>query len=1172
MNPFSVKRLSVLVSLAFAAQSVQSETPTPPPAGLPDEAPSSVPLDSVRALPQIKAITTGSPQRRVVTKAADSDLMTDEWGVAVGDFFLYPEFSLRQTYDSNIFAENRNTVSDAITTPSAAITGRSNWTRHRLTFEAGIDADNYWTNTSQDVYNYWLGVEGRYDLSPVANIFGGLRHSRENEERGSVNPLFSIDPTTYYSTQAHVGTAFRNGPVVVRAGATVERLDYLSSPGTPAPTTGSNDDRDQLQYAVGARVGYELSPALTPFIQVMTDTRDYDRALDGYGFQRSSNGYRASIGATWKPGTTLDTEAFLGKLYQSYDDARFGSISRPYFGASLTWKPQPTTRVQALVDRSLNETTIPGASGFIDTTVLVEGEHAVSRDLVVNARLAHSWNDYQGVGRDDKVAFASTGVRYYIDPAVFLGVDLQVINRNSSDPGSDYFRNKLMFTLGYTPGRKKAGLGGETGEPGLLSGWQGQSELHGSITPKLAFFNHSGNSAYLNRYDSLAENLGGNRDAGFIGDIDFNLRWENKDGSYLALEREGTGEGSQRMRLERIGQSAKLAAHYSVLTTATGTLNYFFNPDRVPGGTDPTYAGPLNTVGESTHVAYFNNDSPGINEYSIKRTSYGGSVVLLPSAFNDVASIELGFDGYKRKGMQLTNYVLDSFSLLAASGTVEQNQWRGYARPINEQSGRMTYNFTAKPFDTWLLNYEFSVNKFENKNTPLTFTTLSQLAGPSLQFDTGVVDMNTPLQFNPDSTLYSNSLRLNKQFGDVAAVSGGASLSRLEQNNFSDIQNSLGYTAGRIDTASGYLIGKFNASRAVGLEAFVRYNRRENNSSFPVTGFYDPVSTNYADPRMVAPRINKLTKLSYGLEAKLYPKLLKSTWSIGWLHEDKESDLTYGTTGALAAPLMLYGTRYASDELYLKMISRPAPGWVIRVTPAYLWAKQAQLVTDPTEMFKLKTSVAYTKPEWNELSITGYYNYKHKKNDSLSYSDYSSLLGFNSSQNQKATNRMQAAGVNLSLVPNEGVTVNLGYDWTQNDLSTYYFTTNRMRFDYLQLPSSLVPTPLDFLILDQFNYNADNHAITAGLEKQWGRYLFSASYSLNLTKGHNANGLAGQTLPLADDKLDNRLHTLALGMDYALEKNMSLRAAFIHDRFTDRVNDSLSGNRSLLWMGVNLRY
>lgn len=1144
MNQFSVKRLSVLIGLAFAANATQA---------------------------QFQASTSGSP-RTPADDAATATLLSEGPGVAVGSFLLFPELTLKHTYDSNIFAANSNTVSDFYTTPGASITGRSNWSRHKLSFEAGIDSDNYLTNNSQDVYNYWLGFEGQYDLSPGNNIFGGVRHSRENEERGTANPLFSIDPTSYYSTKAHIGSALRNGPVVVRFGASAETLDYVTPSGLPIPGPSNNDDRDQFQYSVGARIGYELSPALMPFVQVATDTRDYNRSLDDYGYQRSSNGYRASIGAVWKPDAKLNAEAFLGKLYQRYDDDRFGSVDRPYFGASLTWKPQPTTRLQALIDRALDETTIPGASGSLDTTVAVDGEHAVSGNLVANARVSFSRNDYQGTSRNDKVAFASTGFRYYIDPVVFLGVDLRVVNRNSSDPGADYFRNQLMFSLGYTPGRKKLGAGGDAGESGLLSAWAGQTEMYGSITPKLAYFGNSGNSAYVNRYDYLAENLGGNGNGGFVGDLDFNLLFENKDGAYVLMERQAFGENSQRMRIERHSPSAKLAANYSTFTSATGTLAYFFNPDRVTGGTDPTYADPvLNPVGESTHVGYFNNDSPGVSDYRIKRTTFGASVLLQPKAFNEVASIELGFDGYKREGRQVTNYVLDSYSLTGAPAIKEPTQWRGYAKPIDEQSGRMTYNFTFAPFESWLLNYEFSVNKFENKATPLTFNSLSQLA-PSLPFDIGVVDMNTPLHYNPDSTLYSNSLRVSKQFGDSAALSGGANISRLEQNTFSDIQNSLGYTNGRTDMASGYLIGKFNASRSVGLEAFVRYSQRDNKSSYPVAGFYDPVSV-YGDERMVMPRIDKARKLSYGIEAKFYPSILKTSWSAGWLHEEKDNNLTYGVEPVLAPPLTLSGERYSSDEIFLKMVARPARGWTVRVTPSYLWAKRTQLTTDPNEMFKLKTSVAYTQPAWHELAITGYYNYKHKKNDSLSYSDYNSVLGFNSTQNQKVKNQMQAAGVNLSLVPDEGLTVNVSYDWTQNDLSAYYFATNRLRFHYL--PSAGNPNsgvPLDFLILDQTNYNVDNHAFNAGFEKQWGRYLFAGNYSLNLARGHNANGLAGQTLPEADDKLDNLLQTLSFGVDYAVEKNMSLRALYIHDHYTDKVNGSLSGDRDALWLGVNLRY
>ena len=71
----------------------------------------------------------------------------------------------------------------------------------------------------------------------------------------------------------------------------------------------------------------------------------------------------------------------------------------------------------------------------------------------------------------------------------------------------------------------------------------------------------------------------------------------------------------------------------------------------------------LNSTGESQHVAYFNNDSPGVSDFEIRRTSFGGGVVLKPAAFGQMASVEIGYDGYTRKGDQVSNYVLENYIL-----------------------------------------------------------------------------------------------------------------------------------------------------------------------------------------------------------------------------------------------------------------------------------------------------------------------------------------------------------------------------------------------------------------------------------------------------------------------------------------------------------------------------
>ncbi len=82
---------------------------------------------------------------------------------------------------------------------------------------------------------------------------------------------------------------------------------------------------------------------------------------------------------------------------------------------------------------------------------------------------------------------------------------------------------------------------------------------------------------------------------------------------------------------------------------------------------------------------------------------------------------------------------------------------------------------------------------------------------------------------------------------------------------------------------------------------------------------------------------------------------------------------------------------------------------ILRATPSYLWANETQLTTDPNELFKFKSSAIYTKPEWSEMAVTGYYNYSRRSNDSLSYSNYNLVPpGFADPQYQDVTNTTQS--------------------------------------------------------------------------------------------------------------------------------------------------------------------
>jgi len=710
----------------------------------------------------------------------------------------------------------------------------------------------------------------------------------------------------------------------------------------------------------------------------------------------------------------------------------------------------------------------------------------------------------------------------------------------------------------------------------------------GWLAPKLMYFNTTGGPGigythYLDRYDYREDTFNGGTRDGLMADIDLRLLYANDCHDVLLLERDGFGRNNQRTRLRANTESAKIKAYHSVFTSATGGLDYLYSPNLVAGGTDPDYKAP-GVTGEPEHVGDFHYDTPGSTAFKVTRTSYGASVELRPLALDGRGSVELSYNGYQRDGQQAVNYVLPQY-LLAGSQS-EANQWRGYGKAINERDGNLALNLTFIPRESWLLNYEFSADKFSNHASQVTLNTLSQWSGIPIggggnPHFTGSADL--PFHFEADSTQISNSLRLSKQFDGSAVLGAGASLSRLQQDNFTGPQLASGYASGKIGTDSAYLTGKVNVTPAVGLEAFWRYNKRENNSSYPVAGFYDPVSLR-SEERMVAPRINSVETKTYGLEARLYPIFLKTHWTAGWTHVDKSRDLTYGVVPVVPAEMSLYGVRSSSDEVFVKLVARPAKGWSLRVTPSYLWSGQTGLVTEPEEALKLKTLLSYTKPEWNELMVSAYYNYTNRRNGLLGFSDFNvagaggaGVSGatqtgvFGPAQTQQVRNTFQSAGVNLSLVLAEEVKTNFGYDWNQTDFSTYYFSSNRLRYHYLTVPGSNLLTSTDILALDQTISKVDTHSLSAAVEKQWSRYSFAASYSVSWAKGQTADGLAGQALPAVDGSVDNLLHALSLGLEYRMKKNISVFGGLIFDYYKDSVYDALSGGRNTLVAGLSYR-
>lgn len=671
-------------------------------------------------------------------------------------------------------------------------------------------------------------------------------------------------------------------------------------------------------------------------------------------------------------------------------------------------------------------------------------------------------------------------------------------------------------------------LAGEAAAPGL----------GGEITTKFSFFDYTGGlggdrAHYLERYD-YQKGWGGDNRSGAYLDLDLDLTYFDGEKEVFTLERRGDGSYSHDGKARFKADKLDFSAYYSHYRSATNGIEYLFSPNQVPGGTDPSYTG-------NTYVRQFNNDSPNQVRYEIDRTTYGAEVDLKESLLGAGRSAALGYDGYTRDGNKLSTYILGGSDARNAANTANatMERWRGFDQPVDEDMNRGTISFTASPGGLFLFSYDGSLEKFENQAKAFKH---SDIVFPATAQYNPANDATRPLGFVPDSSLLTNAIRLSKSYVNTA-WSAGYAHSTLEQDSFTDPQVRLGYNTGKISNDNGYFTVNHQVMPQLGLEGHVKYQKRDNDSTYPVANL---ISGLVGAGETLGVRINQIETWQYGLAASYRPVGMKTSFTPGWQHVDADRDLSFHAT-ALIDTVSLYNEDTKSDEIYLKMVTRPMQGLTLRLTPSYTWANKTGLVTEPEDSLKVKGQGSYAAA--NGMLLNGYYNFENRENNNNTLTDKAAPFA---TYSQDTDNTMQSAGLSLHVVPAKQVTTFVSLDWTQNAFESVYFSSDRRRFE---------ATPV-FAIRDRSEYDVDTYSLSLGGDLQASDLLkLNAGYTYTKSKGDVASGLIATELnSTIDGTIDNSLHSFLLGADYVLGKGLDFQAGYVYDYYSDDVYRNLAGD------------
>lgn len=667
------------------------------------------------------------------------------------------------------------------------------------------------------------------------------------------------------------------------------------------------------------------------------------------------------------------------------------------------------------------------------------------------------------------------------------------------------------------------------------------------ITPKVFAFDYfdlanEDNTAFLERYDVL-EGASGDRRQDVFVDLDLDLTVNNGGRELFVLERRGYGRHNHRGDAEFNNDVLNVYGNYNHYRSMTGGIDYLFRPDAPElegGGTGspPPFAGT------------FNNDAAPA-DYYIDRTSYEAGFKVKPPALADQATISVDFDGYHREGNKFAAFLLDGGGAGGGGGISPDERWRGINLAVDEAVNRVGVTLSGSPNKLFEIAYKASVEQFENDASELLMQQdITDPAGISLPVRTSAV---ASLFYVPDSQLLQHSLRASKNFDNRVLLAAGYGTSLLQQESFSTYETLSNHDKGEIDSRNAYLTANARVGDNLSVEAYVKYADRDNNSTFPdeLIGFTDPA-------RLVAPRINSIESTDYGLSANWRADFLKSRFTVGWQGLDKERDLTFGTPGESVQPgQTLYGDRTSSSEIYVDWNSRPASGWKLKIKPSFIRADETGLVVEPEEAFVLKTKLSYASPDgW---FLNGFYDYKDMQNGNSSFTDGDG----GNSYTQELDSVMRSGGLGLILLPHRNVNTYINVFWTQDDISSYLFESNVVRWN----PS------VNFTLVDQPSYQVDSNVWDLGADWRISdRTLLNVNYTYTRSKGNAASGALQDSLESAtgtvDAIIDNTLHSLSLGIEYDMSDNARLQLNYFYDDYQDNAYGVLSGGLNTVILGV----
>ncbi len=357
----------------------------------------------------------------------EPNLATEETpGIPIGTFVLRP--TVTQSINTETQRDGGTKETRAFLETDMLATLTSDWALHQLVVTTQGAWQQNVSGEGEEQPEFRIGGDLRLDLpeDTTARILGGYRFYREDTD--DPNAIQNADKQSDVQEFTAGGSIERDfGILRGRTGIDVTRTLYSDATLSDG-TTVSLSDRNQTSGTLRGRIGYELSPALVPFIEANIGKTHYDDTVDRAGYRRSGQSYGAIAGVEVDMGEKLRVEIGLGYETATFDDDRLADIDTAVVDVRLLWSPLRGTDVDFGIQTSIQPSTNAGDSGYVSHALTTAVTHQLRDNLVGTFLGGITLRDYPSGISDETVYTTSAGLTWninrYLDLTSTLGYEL----------------------------------------------------------------------------------------------------------------------------------------------------------------------------------------------------------------------------------------------------------------------------------------------------------------------------------------------------------------------------------------------------------------------------------------------------------------------------------------------------------------------------------------------------------------------------------------------------------------------------------------------------------------------------------------------------------------------------------------------------------------------------